>query len=1535
MPPVPFRGWSAANGGSNRKARSKTTKRRSWWVDHLEERRVLAALVVDIAVDDFIHSGTSLRDAVNTANIDARNGVSDTITFDPSLNGQTIKLVQGPLELGFGGAGGGVITIDGGNRITMDGNQAGRVFLIDANVQAAISGLTVLGGKANDGGALRNNGALTLRNMYFTGNSVINFGGSAVSNSAQLTIFNSAFYANAGSSGALDNISGAVATIANSTFTANNLTNSGVGAVRNGGTLTISSSTITGNGVGGFGAGGVQNNNGTLRLFNTIVAGNDSLNNNDIEGAVDPLSSHNLIGDPTGMTGIGNGTNGNLIGTSAVPADPKVTPFANFGGATSTTALLASSPAINNGGALTTLTGAISNAETTLTVVTAAAIASTPGNYVIQIDNEQLLVTAFAGNTLVVTRGYNGTTAASHALNAGVFFPFDQNGNARHGAVDIGAYESSTATFGNLVVQTAADGTSLGSLSLRDALARAVLDASQGVSDTITFAAALNGQTINLSFGEFHLRDGGGSGKITVDGAGRITLSGLNVGRLFEIESDVEATLAGLTLTGGNGDTGGAIYNRGALTLNNVTVTGNSLDDNSFGAVGAGAYNTGLLTVVDSTFDSNTADTGSNTGGAIYNFTSGTLVVSGSTFTNNTATSNGGAIYNANVMTVSSSTFSGSTGQFGGAVYNSGTATITTSTFTNNTATLNGGALYSSGGALTVTNSTISGNAAQSAGSGGGGIYSFSTALRIGHSTITGNSSASSSGGAGIGGSSTMLLMDSIVAGNLTGRDVSASVLNTSSNNLIGNGTGLFGISNGVNGNQIGTAAVPLNPNLGTLANNGGPTQTRALVLGSTARNTAGPLTTLATTVTATATSLPVAVAGIIAVTSGSYLIQVDGETMLVTNVNTTTNTLTVVRGQNGSTPVVHNAGAGVDLAADQRGRFHFGTPDIGAFEVQPATFSNVGGQVNYNPLGGNLVLSPGGTVIPGDLGVAVSQLVVTLGEASQSDNFTILDGNGVVAAGGSLTYNSVAIGSYSTAPGTSLTITFNGAATPAAVQAVFNRVAYFNSVLALGASTRTLGFQLTDAQGLASALYPMALHVNARPVLGNISGQMNYVPRTTATVVAGVATITAGDNGLANARLVVTLSSPNVNDRLTVATAGAVSVSSGNVFYAGLGLVAVATGGSGATPLTIQFNSAAGQAVVQAVLQNVVYSNADSTVASTTRTLTFDLADGQNVPAFSLVKTLFVNTAPILDATKSPLLATIAEDAAAPVGKVGTLIDGLIHLNGSLKNATDANAGAVTGIAVTGASALGTWYYSLNNGGIWTLLGVVANSGARLLAADGQTRIYFKPAADLNGTINGLLAFRAWDRTTGANGGFVSTLENGGPNAFSTVTDTASITITPVNDAPTLDASKSPTIGPVAHGNAVPVGAVGTLVSTIARNSGTLKNVADKDAAAQYGIAVFAASALGTWYYTTNNGASWHVIGSVGSGAARLLAADAGTRIYFKANASTRGPIAAAINFRAWDRTTGTNGGLGSVVANGGTTAYSAATDTASINVT
>ena len=151
-----------------------------------------------------------------------------------------------------------------------------------------------------------------------------------------------------------------------------------------------------------------------------------------------------------------------------------------------------------------------------------------------------------------------------------------------------------------------------------------------------------------------------------------------------------------------------------------------------------------------------------------------------------------------------------------------------------------------------------------------------------------------------------------------------------------------------------------------------------------------------------------------------------------------------------------------------------------------------------------------------------------------------------------------------------------------------------------------------------------------------------------------------------------------------------------------------------------------------------------------------------------------------MLDESQSPVLASVNEDAGAPDGAVGTLVSALVDLDppeGGLDNVTDADFGADTGIAIYGAAqAHGTLYYTIDGGAHWSQVGSVSDSAALLLAADADTRLYFRPNADFNGTVDDVITFRAWDRTSGVNGGTVNigVGGGGGTTAFSSAPDTA-----------------------------------------------------------------------------------------------------------------------------------------------------------------
>jgi predicted outer membrane repeat protein len=158
----------------------------------------------------------------------------------------------------------------------------------------------------------------------------------------------------------------------------------------------------------------------------------------------------------------------------------------------------------------------------------------------------------------------------------------------------------------------------------------------------------------------------------------------------------------------------------------------------------------------------------------------------------------GGLLNIGGALTVTNSTFSGNTAGDGGGIYNAGNLTVTNSTFSGNSATASGGGIFNIGGTLTVTNSTFSGNSAPS----GGGIYNSNSGPAA---TVTNSILAASTGG-NCGG-------NAIVNGGF---------------NISDDANCSFGTSTGANGTIIGDN---VNPQLSAsgLANNGGPTQTIAL----------------------------------------------------------------------------------------------------------------------------------------------------------------------------------------------------------------------------------------------------------------------------------------------------------------------------------------------------------------------------------------------------------------------------------------------------------------------------------------------------------------------------------------------------------------------------------------------------------------------------------------------------------------------------------------------------------------------------------
>ena len=196
----------------------------------------------------------------------------------------------------------------------------------------------------------------------------------------------------------------------------------------------------------------------------------------------------------------------------------------------------------------------------------------------------------------------------------------------------------------------------------------AIASASSG--DTINFANGLHG-TITLSR-EMMVTDG-----VTIDGPGadRLSISGNNSSRVFEIAASQSVSINGLTITDGHevaGSGGGILIDAGAtLNLDEVVVTDNQATADSMGNFGSGGgiENLGTLTVKESSFINNVASLSSvspgSEGGAIDS-SGPALTVANSTFANNQAdgsptddgSGNGGAINtNGSTANITNSTF--------------------------------------------------------------------------------------------------------------------------------------------------------------------------------------------------------------------------------------------------------------------------------------------------------------------------------------------------------------------------------------------------------------------------------------------------------------------------------------------------------------------------------------------------------------------------------------------------------------------------------------------------------------------------------------------------------------------------------------------------------------------------------------------------------------------------------------------------------------------------------------------------------------
>ena len=610
------------------------------------------------------------------------------------------------------------IVIDGKGH-TISAEDLGRIFSIGEGFTVTLTNATLINGKADKGGAIYNDGSLTLSDVKLSDNAADGYGG-AVFNNGELVV-------------------------SDSVFDSNDIVNRGSASVDYGGaaiynwydgTLTVSGSNFTNN---------IKNYKNGDRLVGAVATIGDAtisdscfVNNAGRWGGAISASGYLIAGDDVNTLTVSGSTfkeNGGLYGAGIFVAGSDFTVSdcvfdknTAFGKGDMT-------PNNNNGAAIevTDTNKAIAG------IITGSNFTNNKAQYGGAIDicegNIKITDSIFVNNSADVEGGaidintVNGNPEVS--ISGSKFI----NNSASYGGAIVNVKDLTVRNteFVNNTPDAIFNYVGFGGnldlgienfTDLQNAigLVTGTLTLNQNVVMTDDEAANfVNGVIINKN--------------IRIDGKGH-TIDAKNLGRIFEIDGGFAVTLTNVTLTNGKADNGGAIYNFGNLDLVHVNFVNNTAKYG--GAIMNYAYG---LVLDDSTFTNNTA----KIGGAIYN-SADCFVVGNSTFANNTATNNGGVIFNYGIgFVVGNSTFVNNSAADGaGAILNGGRGFVVgNSTFANNTATSKGGAIYNYGIGFVVGNSTFANNTAEDAGA----VYNEGDNSVVGNSTFV-NNTATSIGGA-------------------------------------------------------------------------------------------------------------------------------------------------------------------------------------------------------------------------------------------------------------------------------------------------------------------------------------------------------------------------------------------------------------------------------------------------------------------------------------------------------------------------------------------------------------------------------------------------------------------------------------------------------------------------------------------------------------------------------------------------------------------------------------------------------------------
>jgi hypothetical protein len=858
--------------------------------EHRRTRRVFSAAVLAVVTGTGFLVAAGPASAANTWNVAPGAPVNNTCgalatpcgslaalltrAVNPVVAGDTINVQAGtytdrPTITK-------AVTINGAGSVTYNGSAAGAVFAV--NVGAAntltLNNLTLTNGKAANGGALAvttgkvvasgvnltnsvatnagggalvpaaANGSLTMTGGTVSGNTATAGGGAIYTVGGPVSLTGTTVNGNSSANAGGVYVATGTTTLTNTTFTGNTSTGLG-GAVASAGVVNVSGGTFAGNSAPS--GGGLYNNTGTLTVTNATLTNNASSNQGgavfqqagttNLNGSVVSGNTATALGGGVAIVGGAlNTTGGSISGNTA----------ANGGGLyNGGTTVIDGTTLDDNAGSGTAAAntgnaGAIYNALN-LTVKNA----SLSGNKVTASTNANPGISGYGGAVFSANLANNLSPVLDFtdtAIDGGGV----SGGNAVFGGA-IAVYQNTFAagsttkitgnglTLSGNVAQAAGGIYSYGSVTLNDS----TLDQNKATHASAGYGGALYLGAIAGTSPTVVLDDTDVTANTAaVAGGGAILGAGLTT--TIRNGSRVNANTA---------PTGGALYNASALTVRNSHV-----DNNTASVNGGGLYTLTPATVSDSTINDNSA---AFLGGGLV--AGAQVTVTGGAISGNDAYGAGGVLVSDNVVaSIDGTTLAGNTSTGanfgGGAILSGGRLTVANATLTGNQAdgaSGSGGAIYSGSSndnvttSLTVDNSLLADNdafagAAVVAGSNGTGSTNKTS---ITSSTITGNTSTSAVGAleffhpATVTGST---IADNTAAANGSGGlYAAAGGVSLSGSILSGNaphqcvatvtdgGYNLISPTDSTCGLSAARNDVFAAAQLGALADNGGPTQTR------------------------------------------------------------------------------------------------------------------------------------------------------------------------------------------------------------------------------------------------------------------------------------------------------------------------------------------------------------------------------------------------------------------------------------------------------------------------------------------------------------------------------------------------------------------------------------------------------------------------------------------------------------------------------------------------------------------------------------